>query len=65
VENSYLSNVKKVPIFVEKNKLTPAINQLNAFISKVENDIIKGKIEAEVGNDLINKATEIIQKITP
>ena len=65
VVNSYVSNLKKVPIFVEKNKLTPAINQLDAFISKVENDIIKGKIDAEMGNGLIDKAIEIIQKITP
>jgi len=65
VVNSYVSNLKKVPIFVEKNKLTPAINQLNAFISKVENDIIEGKVDAEMGNDLIDKAIEIIQKITP
>ena len=45
--------------------MTPAINQLDAFISKVENDIIKGKIDAEMGNGLIDKAIEIIQKITP
>ena len=58
VVNSYVANLKKVPIFVEKNNLTAVINQLNAFISKVEKDIIKGIIEAEVGNDLIDKANE-------
>ena len=65
VENSYVSNLKKIPIFIGKNKLTPAINQLNAFINKVEKDIESGKIDSEVGNDLIIKATEIKQQITP
>lgn len=63
--NSYVANVKKVPIFIEMNRLTPAVNQIDAFIDKIDKDITNGKIDGEVGNDLINKATQVKQQIMP
>jgi hypothetical protein len=63
VENSYLANLKKVCIFVESGKKIPAIEQLDAFIQKVQQDISHGKINASDGNNLINMANALILKI--
>jgi archaellum component FlaC len=45
---------------VESGKITPAINQVNAFISKVENDIQHGEISSAAGNNLIASANQLI-----
>ncbi len=63
VENSYMANLKKVCRFVEEGKITPAINQLEAFINKVRTDITKGNINQIVGNNLIDMATNLINAI--
>ncbi len=63
VENSYMANLKKVCRFVEEGKITPAINQLNAFINKVRTDITKGNINQTAGNNLIDMATNLINII--
>lgn len=63
VENSYMANLKKVCRFVEEGKITPAINQLQAFINKVRTDITKGNISEVTGNNLINIATNLINLI--
>jgi hypothetical protein len=42
VENSYIANLKKVDGFITKGQLTPAINQLNATVQKVDQDLKKG-----------------------
>jgi MBG domain/Putative Ig domain/Bacterial Ig domain len=63
VENSYMANLKKVSGFVEEGKITPAINQLEAFINKVRTDIVKGHLNAAAGNNLINLATNLINTI--
>lgn len=60
VTNSCLANLKKVPIFIQSNKVTPAINQLNAFVSKVEHDMEIGKIGTMDGNNLIKMASDLI-----
>jgi hypothetical protein len=60
VENSYMANLKKVCRFVEEGKITPAINQLNAFINKVRTDITKGNINQTGGNNLIDMATNLM-----
>jgi surface protein len=44
IQNSYLANLQKAAIFIEDGKLTAAINQLNAFIQKVEQDYAQGII---------------------
>ena len=43
-QNSYLANLLKVPKFINDGKVTPAINQLNAFIQKVNQDFSQGKL---------------------
>jgi hypothetical protein len=63
IENSYMANLKKVPSFLETGKTTPSINQLNAFIHKVQQDIAHWKISEDIGNDLINLASQLIAKI--
>jgi hypothetical protein len=64
IENSYMANVKKVKGFIEKGKITPAINQLEAFIGKVEQDIAHGDIGEEDGNNLIAMANDLIAALT-
>lgn len=58
--NAYMANLGKVNTFIGENKLTPAIQQLNAFIGKVTSDIQKGKISQAVGNYLITAANAAI-----
>jgi hypothetical protein len=65
VENSYDANLKKVGTFIEIGKLNATINNLQAFIHKVEIDIAKGKITAADGNALIAMATDIINLLSP
>jgi hypothetical protein len=63
VENSYMANLKKICSFVESGKKTPAVNQLNAFVQKVQQDISHGNIGPADGNNLINMANHLIVKI--
>jgi hypothetical protein len=65
VENAYDANLSKVGVFIETDKIGPAINNLNAFIHKVESDIKKGNVTANDGATLITKATDIINLLTP
>jgi hypothetical protein len=60
MEKSYLANLKKVKPFIEQGKITPAINQLRAFVKKVEHDIAHGNIDSEDGAMLIDMANELI-----
>lgn len=64
LENSYLANLKKVNFFIEKGKVGAAINQVQAFIHKVEQDMLHGQI-TEPGNDMIFKAEYVISLLTP
>ena len=63
VENSYLANLKKVAAFIEQGKIQPAINQLNAFIEKVEEDYQNGEISQEVRDNLINLAQTLLNDL--
>lgn len=63
VVNSYIANLKKVDIFIENGKVTPAINQLNAFINKVTVDVAEGLLSATDGQMLINMANDILDKL--
>lgn len=56
VENSYLANIKKVEKFIEEGKIQPAINQLNAFILKVDQDYMAGYITQVIHDNLISLA---------
>ncbi len=60
VEQSYMANLKKVGTFISDGKITPAINQLNAFISKVKSDIAKKRINKADGNELIRMGTDLV-----
>ena len=62
VENSYMANLKKVCKFVEEGKTTPAINQLEAFITRW-NRHSKGNINQTAGSNLIDMATSLIDII--
>jgi hypothetical protein len=59
------ANVKKVPTFISDGKITPAINQLDAFIKKLETDISKGWINPAEGNRLIIMARDLIAHLKP
>lgn len=60
VENSYLANLRKVAIFIEDGKVGAAINQLNAFINKVETDMNSGVITQTEGDELIALANVLL-----
>lgn len=60
VENSYLSNLKKVEIFIQEGKIQAAINQLNAFINKVNQDYAAGTITQSVRDELIGLAQALL-----
>lgn len=63
VENSYLANLKKVEKFIEEGKIEAAINQLNAFIDKVETDYSEGIITQAERNNLVNLAQALIDDL--
>jgi hypothetical protein len=64
VENSYLANLFKVEGFIENGQITPAINQLNAFISKVNQDYNQGTITQSERNTLVTAAQQLIDDLT-
>jgi hypothetical protein len=59
VENSYLANLRKVPKFIEDGKITSAINQLDAFIQKVNQDLSSGLISQAEADQLIALANAL------
>jgi len=58
--NSYMANLKKVNKFIGNNKITPAINQVFAFICKVQEDISNGEVDAQTGSNFILQAENIL-----
>lgn len=63
VENSYLANLKKVGKFIEEGKIQPAINQLNVFIAKVEEDYTAGIITQSERDNLVGLAQALLQDL--
>ena len=63
-ENAYLANLKKVGIFIEDGKITPALNQLDAFIVKVEQDVLRGDLDEQEGDFLIERANTLIAALS-
>lgn len=63
VINSYLANMKKVNAFIEKGKIEPAVNQIFAFMCKVEEDLAQGEIDQVTGDNYLFRATEIIEDL--
>lgn len=64
IENSYLANLYKVEAFIEGGQTIAAINQLNAFINKVNQDYNQNKITQQIRNDLIAAAENLIDNLT-
>jgi hypothetical protein len=58
--NSYLANLKKVGEFIEQGKITPALNQLHAFINKIEQDYAQEILTQEEYDDLIQAVNNLI-----
>ena len=62
-QNSYLANLLKVPKFINDGKVTPAINQLNAFIQKVNQDFSQGKLTQAQRDAFVGQAQAIINAL--
>ena len=62
--NNYLAHLKKVKGFIQGGKITPAINQLEAFQGNVQTDINNGDISETDGQMLIGMAQDILDKIS-
>jgi len=56
--------LKKVEKFIEDGKITPALNQLYAFINKVESDLSSGIIYQATADTLINSANTLINALS-
>ena len=60
VMNSYMANLQKIEPFIANGQIQPALNQLDAFINKVNQDYSKNKITLEQKNQLILMAQALI-----
>jgi hypothetical protein len=65
LENSYLANLFKVEGFVESGQITPAINQLTTFISKVNQDYSQNKLTIQERDNLVAAAQQLIDDLLP
>lgn len=63
-ENSYLANLKKVELFISTGKINVAINQLNSFINKVNQDFQLNIITQQEYQSLIDAANNLINDLT-
>lgn len=61
--NSYLANLNKVGTFVDQGKVQAAINQLNAFIQKVNQDYSQGKITLAEKDEFVTLAQNLINAL--
>jgi hypothetical protein len=60
VQNAYLANLNKVGPFIQQGKTGQAINQLNAFIQKVNQDYAHGTITLAEKNAFVAEAQALI-----
>jgi hypothetical protein len=58
-----MADVNIVDRYLEEEKIIPAIDQIEAYINKVKIEITKGVIPETTGQNLINKATNLITLI--
>lgn len=63
MENSYLANLNKVAIFIENGNVQAAINQLNAFINKVETDYAHNDITLAQRDQFVALAQALIDDL--
>ena len=64
IENSYLANLQKVGQFIADGKIQSALNQLQAFINKVQTDYQQGKITLQVHNVLLEMAEALTEDLS-
>ncbi len=60
VTNSYMANLQKIAPFIQNGQIQPALNQLNAFINKVNQDYSQNKITLVQKNQFIALAQGLI-----
>lgn len=60
VENSFIANIKKIKKLIEDGKAKSTINQLNAFVAKVDQDYFDGNISQVIHDNLIYLAQNLI-----
>lgn len=63
VKNSYLANLKKVIDFISHGQTTAAINQLEAFIHKVQSDMDHEIISFQVGDMISRLAEDLVLRL--
>lgn len=63
VENSYMANLQKVEQFILDGKITPALNQLYAFINKIEQDLQQGFLTQEEYGNLLQTVNKLIDDL--
>jgi len=63
IENSYLANLKKVAKFIEQGKIQSAINQLNAFINKIDTNLAQGLLTQPMHAELLTAANNLISDL--
>ena len=64
VENSYMANLHKVERFILDGKINPALNQLQAFVNKVGQDLQQGILTTEEHDNLLAAAENLITDLT-
>jgi len=55
--------LKKVNDFIKEGRMEPAVNQLFAFMCRVEANLAEGKIDQGTGDDYLFRATEILEDL--
>lgn len=63
ITNPYLANLNKVGTFIDQGKTQQAINQLNAFIQKVNQDYAHGTIALAEKDEFVTLAQNLISAL--
>jgi len=63
ITNSYMANLQKIEPFINNGQIQPALNQLNAFINKVNQDYSQNKITLAQRNQLVAIAQGLINDL--
>ena len=63
IENSYLANLHKVKQFILAGQITAALNQLQAFINKVQQDYNQNRLSQEEYDALIEAAENLMDDL--
>ena len=61
--NSYLANLRKVVIFIDNGQIQAAINQLNAFVQKVNQNYTQGLLTQVAHDYLVGEAQSILNAL--